>query len=88
MCACVRAQTIGERETETRTAQDQTSHLQGELARMRQELAEKSAQEDRLRQQLVEKEDRTRKAIVGAKQKINHLVGKNFKAFSFSLSRL
>ncbi|XP_053469607.1 translocated promoter region b, nuclear basket protein isoform X1 [Ictalurus furcatus] len=66
--------TIGERETETRTAQDQASHLQGELARMRQELAEKSAQEDRLRQQLVEKEDRTRKAFVGAKQKINHLV--------------
>ncbi|KAF4082461.1 hypothetical protein AMELA_G00151390 [Ameiurus melas] len=66
--------TMGERETETRTAQDQASHLQGELARMRQELAEKSAQEDRLRQQLVEKEERTRKAIVGAKQKINHLV--------------
>ncbi|XP_053098080.1 translocated promoter region b, nuclear basket protein isoform X1 [Pangasianodon hypophthalmus] len=66
--------TIGERETETRTAQDQASHLQGELTRMRQELVEKSAQEDRLRQQLAEKEDRTRKAIVGAKQKINHLV--------------
>ncbi|XP_060773336.1 translocated promoter region b, nuclear basket protein isoform X2 [Neoarius graeffei] len=65
---------IGERETETRTAQDQASHLQGELTRMRQELVEKSAQEDRLRQQLAEKEDRTRKAILGAKQKINHLV--------------
>ncbi|XP_060722892.1 translocated promoter region b, nuclear basket protein isoform X3 [Tachysurus vachellii] len=66
--------TIGERETETHNAQDQVSHLQGELTHLRLELVEKSAQEDRLRQQLAEKEDRTRKAIVGAKQKINHLV--------------
>ncbi|TSW21800.1 Nucleoprotein TPR [Bagarius yarrelli] len=66
--------TIGEHETGTRTAQDQVSHLQSELMRLRQELVEKSAQEDRLRQQFAEKEDRTRKAILGAKQKINHLV--------------
>lgn len=75
-------QTLGERETETRTAQDQASHLQGELTRLRQELVEKSAQEDRLRQQLADKEERTRKAIVGAKQKIHHLVGKKIEAFS------
>lgn len=75
-------QKLGERETETRTAQDQVSNLQGELTRLRQEQVEKSAHEDRLRQQLAEKEERTRKAIVGAKQKINHLVGKKIKAFS------
>lgn len=46
---------------------------------------EKSAQEDRLRQQLAEKEDRTRKAIVGAKQKINHLVGMKVKGIRMFL---
>uniref|UniRef100_A0AAY5EGQ9 Nucleoprotein TPR n=1 Tax=Electrophorus electricus TaxID=8005 RepID=A0AAY5EGQ9_ELEEL len=65
---------VGEREAENRTLQEQASRLQGELAHMRQELQEKCGQEERLRQQLAEKEERTRKAIMGAKQKINQLV--------------
>ncbi|KAM9444499.1 translocated promoter region b, nuclear basket protein isoform 3-T3 [Clarias gariepinus] len=66
--------TIGERETETRSAQDQASHVQGELTRLRQELVEKAAQEDRHRQQTTEKEERTRKTILLARGKINHLM--------------
>ncbi|XP_036437175.1 translocated promoter region b, nuclear basket protein isoform X2 [Colossoma macropomum] len=66
--------TVGEREAEVRNAQEQASRLQAELTRMRQELQEKSALEEQLRQQLAEKEERTRKAFMGAKQKINQLV--------------
>ncbi|XP_051581046.1 nucleoprotein TPR-like isoform X2 [Myxocyprinus asiaticus] len=65
--------TVGERETEARSAQEQASRLQGELIRLRQELQDKSSQEERLKQQLAEKEERTKKAIVMAKQKISQL---------------
>ncbi|KAI4890931.1 hypothetical protein NFI96_033196 [Prochilodus magdalenae] len=66
--------TVGEREAEVRNAQEQASRLQGELTRLRQELQDKLALEEQLRQQLVEKEERTRKAIMGAKQKIGQLM--------------
>lgn len=66
---------VAERETEVRNAQEQSSRLQTELTRLRQELQEKASQEDTLRQQMTEKEEKTRKAIVYAKQKINQLVG-------------
>ncbi|XP_067273803.1 translocated promoter region b, nuclear basket protein isoform X2 [Pseudorasbora parva] len=65
--------TVGEREAEARSAQEQASRLQGELTRLRQELQEKSSQEERLKQQLTDKEERTKKAIVMAKQKISQL---------------
>ncbi|XP_051511668.1 nucleoprotein TPR-like isoform X2 [Myxocyprinus asiaticus] len=67
--------TVGEREAEARSAQEQASRLQGELTRLRQELQEKSSQEERLKQQLGEKEERTKKAILMAKQKISQLTG-------------
>uniref|UniRef100_A0AAR2JC13 Nucleoprotein TPR n=1 Tax=Pygocentrus nattereri TaxID=42514 RepID=A0AAR2JC13_PYGNA len=70
-------QTVGEREVEARSAQEQASRLQAELTRLRQELQDKSSQEEQLRQQLAEKEERTRKAFMGAKQKINQLVGEH-----------
>ena len=66
---------VTERETEARNAQDQTSRLQAELTRLRQDLQDKVSQEDALRQQMTEKEEKTRKAIVFAKQKINQLIG-------------
>lgn len=66
---------ITERETEARNAQEQTSRLQAELTRLRQDLQDKVSQEDALRQQMTEKEEKTRKAIVFAKQKINQLIG-------------
>ncbi|XP_036970596.1 translocated promoter region b, nuclear basket protein isoform X1 [Acanthopagrus latus] len=65
---------VTERETEARNAQEQTSRLQAELTRLRQDLQDKVSQEDALRQQMTEKEEKTRKAIVFAKQKINQLV--------------
>uniref|UniRef100_A0A671WIG9 Nucleoprotein TPR n=1 Tax=Sparus aurata TaxID=8175 RepID=A0A671WIG9_SPAAU len=65
---------ITERETEARNAQEQTSRLQAELTRLRQDLQDKVSQEDALRQQMTEKEEKTRKAIVFAKQKINQLI--------------
>ncbi len=68
-------QTVGEREAEARSAQEQASRLQAELTRLRQELQDKSSQEERLKQQLTEKEERTKKAIVMAKQKIGQLTG-------------
>uniref|UniRef100_A0A8C3ADA7 Nucleoprotein TPR n=1 Tax=Cyclopterus lumpus TaxID=8103 RepID=A0A8C3ADA7_CYCLU len=64
---------VTERETEGRNAQEQSSRLQTELTRLRQELHDKAAHEDTLRQQMTDKEDKTRKAIVYAKQKINQL---------------
>lgn len=50
--------------------------LQSELARLRQDLQDRTTQEEQLRQQITEKEEKTRKAIVAAKSKIAHLAGK------------
>uniref|UniRef100_A0A673YP51 Nucleoprotein TPR n=1 Tax=Salmo trutta TaxID=8032 RepID=A0A673YP51_SALTR len=69
------SQVVGEREAEVRGSQEQASRLQTELTRLRQELQEKASQEDTLRQQMAEKEEKTRKAFVGAKQRINQLMG-------------
>ncbi|KAG9351114.1 hypothetical protein JZ751_025004 [Albula glossodonta] len=66
--------TAGEREAEVRNSQEQVNKLQPELARLKQELQEKSVQEEQLRQQMAEKEEKTKKAFLGAKQKINQLV--------------
>ncbi|MGH0154837.1 UNVERIFIED_CONTAM: hypothetical protein FKN15_048281 [Acipenser sinensis] len=64
-----------EREVEVKSVQEQIGKLQPELSRLRQDLQEKSAQEDQLRQQMTEKEEKTKKAFMGAKQKINQLIG-------------
>ncbi|XP_061093863.1 translocated promoter region b, nuclear basket protein isoform X2 [Conger conger] len=66
---------VGEREAEVRSLQEQVNRLQPELARLKQELQEKSVQEEQLRQQMTEKEEKTKKAFLGAKQKISQLVG-------------
>lgn len=50
--------------------------LQSELARLRQDLQDRTTQEEQLRQQITEKDEKTRKAIVAAKSKIAHLAGK------------
>ncbi|KAK1165301.1 translocated promoter region b, nuclear basket protein isoform X1 [Acipenser oxyrinchus oxyrinchus] len=64
-----------EREAEVKSVQEQIGKLQPELSRLRQDLQEKSAQEEQLRQQMTEKEEKTKKAFMGAKQKINQLIG-------------
>lgn len=70
-----RQQVVTERENEGRNAQEQSSRLQTELTRLRQELLEKNTQEETLRQQLNEKDEKARKAFHLAKQKINQLMG-------------
>lgn len=61
---------------EARNLQEQTVQLQSELSRLRQDLQDRTTQEEQLRQQITEKEEKTRKAIVAAKSKIAHLAGK------------
>ncbi|XP_057697331.1 translocated promoter region b, nuclear basket protein isoform X1 [Corythoichthys intestinalis] len=61
---------VAEREIEVQSAQEQSSRLQTELGRLRQELQEK---EDTLKQQMADKGEKTRKAIVFAKQRISQL---------------
>lgn len=67
---------VSERETELRNAQEQSSKLQTELNQMRQDLQEKTSQEEVMRKQISEKEEKTRKAFLMAKQKISQLMGK------------
>uniref|UniRef100_H2M097 Nucleoprotein TPR n=1 Tax=Oryzias latipes TaxID=8090 RepID=H2M097_ORYLA len=64
---------VTERENEVRSAQEQSTRLQADLTRLRQELQEKTSQEDTLRQQMAEKDEKTRKALMSAKQKISLL---------------
>lgn len=47
--------------------------LQEELAKLTQELTELKSREEQLRQQMVDKEEKTKKAFMGAKTKINQL---------------
>lgn len=63
-------QAAGEREAEMKNLQEQLAQIQPELTRLRTELQEKSNQEDQLKQQNTEKEEKTRKAILAAKQRI------------------
>ncbi|XP_067846585.1 translocated promoter region b, nuclear basket protein isoform X3 [Heptranchias perlo] len=66
---------VSEKESEVKKLQDEVSQLQGELARLRHELQEKANLEEQLRQQILEKEEKTKKAILVAKQKITQLAG-------------
>lgn len=68
-------QVVTERETEVRNAQEQSSRLQTELTRLRQELQDKASLEETLRQQIAEKEEKTKKALVYARQKIAQVTG-------------
>uniref|UniRef100_A0A673GXG7 Nucleoprotein TPR n=1 Tax=Sinocyclocheilus rhinocerous TaxID=307959 RepID=A0A673GXG7_9TELE len=65
--------TVQEREAEVKSLQEQLAQVQPELSRLRTELQEKSNLEEQLRQQIADKEEKTKKAFMGAKQKINQL---------------
>uniref|UniRef100_A0A672ZI65 Nucleoprotein TPR n=1 Tax=Sphaeramia orbicularis TaxID=375764 RepID=A0A672ZI65_9TELE len=65
---------LEKRDTEVRNAQEQSTRLQTELTRLRQELQFKVTQEETLRQQMADKEEKMRKAVVYARQKINQLM--------------
>nr|XP_055058370.1 nucleoprotein TPR [Misgurnus anguillicaudatus] len=65
--------TVQEREAEVKSLQEQLGPVQPELNRLKAELQEKSNLEEQLRQQMADKEEKTKKAFMGAKQKINQL---------------
>lgn len=75
-------QVVTEREAEARNAQEQSARLKTELARLRQELQDKVSQEDTLKQQMAEKEEKTRKALLNAKQKISLLTSERVFFYS------
>lgn len=75
-------QVVTEREAEARSAQEQSTRLQTDLTRLRQELQDKASQEDTLKQQMAEKEEKTRKALLNAKQKISHLTSERVFFYS------
>uniref|UniRef100_A0A8C4SNX5 Nucleoprotein TPR n=1 Tax=Erpetoichthys calabaricus TaxID=27687 RepID=A0A8C4SNX5_ERPCA len=66
---------ISDREAEIKDVQENVSKLQAELNTVKQELLEKSNLTEQLRQQITEKDEKTKKAFMGAKQKIQHLMG-------------
>ncbi|XP_058269448.1 nucleoprotein TPR isoform X3 [Hemibagrus wyckioides] len=63
----------GEREAEVKSLQEQLAQIQPELTRLRTELQEKGSQVDQLKQQNTEKDEKTKKAILVAKQRIGLL---------------
>ena len=63
---------MGEREAEARAAQE-------EVSRLRQEGQDKAGQEEALRHQMTEKEERTKKAMIAARQKIRQVIGEPTK---------
>uniref|UniRef100_A0AAY4CQ55 Nucleoprotein TPR n=1 Tax=Denticeps clupeoides TaxID=299321 RepID=A0AAY4CQ55_9TELE len=56
--------------------QAEVQNQQEQMSRLRQELQEKAVGEEKLRQQVSEMTEKTKKAIMGAKQKINQLTSK------------
>ncbi|XP_061747344.1 nucleoprotein TPR-like isoform X1 [Nerophis ophidion] len=54
-------------------ASDASQALQEELAKLQQELSDSKLREEQLRQQIADKEEKTKKAFVGAKAKISQL---------------
>ncbi|XP_078120990.1 nucleoprotein TPR-like [Sander vitreus] len=59
--------------SDANVASDGNQALQDELAKLRQELSESKNREEQLRQQIAEKEEKTKKVFMGAKTKINQL---------------
>ncbi|KAM6919272.1 LOW QUALITY PROTEIN: nucleoprotein TPR-like [Xenentodon cancila] len=59
--------------SDTNAATDPDQALQDELTQLRQELSESKSREEQLKQQMAEKEEKTKKAIFGAKLKISQV---------------
>uniref|UniRef100_A0A3Q3CA94 Nucleoprotein TPR n=1 Tax=Haplochromis burtoni TaxID=8153 RepID=A0A3Q3CA94_HAPBU len=58
---------------ELKKAQEQLSKTQEELSALKGELSESKIKEEQLKQQMADKEEKTKKAFLGAKTKINQL---------------
>ncbi|KAM6948188.1 nucleoprotein TPR [Aplochiton taeniatus] len=61
------------RASQTNQASEEVQRLQEEVYKLKEELQERSSQQDALKQQMADKEEKTKKAFMGAKQKINQL---------------
>lgn len=61
-CGDVWVQTVQEREAELKSLQEQLAQVQPELNRIKAELQEKGNLEEQLRQQIADKEEKTKKA--------------------------
>ncbi|XP_037537934.1 nucleoprotein TPR [Nematolebias whitei] len=59
--------------TDAKAATDANQVLQDELTKLKQELSESKSREEQLKQQMTEKEEKTKKAFLGAKLKINQV---------------
>ncbi|XP_077413772.1 nucleoprotein TPR-like isoform X2 [Vanacampus margaritifer] len=66
-------QNLSSQASDDNTATDANQPLLEELAKLRQELSESKNKEEQFRQQMADKEEKTKKAFVGAKTKINQL---------------
>uniref|UniRef100_A0A1A8S756 Translocated promoter region a (To activated MET oncogene) n=1 Tax=Nothobranchius rachovii TaxID=451742 RepID=A0A1A8S756_9TELE len=67
------AQANQNQSSQSAQASDANQALQDELTKLRQELSESRSREEQLRQQMAEKEEKTKKAIMGAKVKISQV---------------
>ncbi|XP_057713780.1 nucleoprotein TPR-like isoform X1 [Corythoichthys intestinalis] len=67
-------QNLTNQASEDNAEADTNAPLQMELGKLRQELSESKNKEEQLRQQMADKEEKTKKAFVGAKTKINQLI--------------
>ncbi|XP_039999046.1 nucleoprotein TPR isoform X2 [Xiphias gladius] len=59
--------------SDANAASDTNQALQEELTKLRQELLETKSSEEQMKQQMADKEEKTKKAFLGAKTKINQL---------------
>ncbi|KAE8611408.1 hypothetical protein XENTR_v10012438 [Xenopus tropicalis] len=62
--------TLDDKENEIKEHQEQTSRMQAELSRVHKDLQDKAAQEEQLRQQMNEKEEKTKKTLLVVRQKL------------------
>lgn len=65
--------TIEEKENEFKALQEQIAQVQSELSKVHRDLQDKTTQEEQLRQLMNEREDKTKKTLLGAKQKLAQL---------------
>uniref|UniRef100_A0A5S6LX37 Nucleoprotein TPR n=1 Tax=Xenopus tropicalis TaxID=8364 RepID=A0A5S6LX37_XENTR len=68
--------TLDDKENEIKEHQEQTSRMQAELSRVHKDLQDKAAQEEQLRQQMNEKEEKTKKTLLVVRQKLTQNNGK------------
>ncbi|CAH2312727.1 nucleo TPR isoform X2 [Pelobates cultripes] len=72
---------IDDKENELKVLQEQLSHLQTDLSKLQKDLKDKSNQEEQTRLQNNEKEEKTRKTLFAARQKLAQLTSSKDQLF-------